>query len=575
MGTLTINGKKITVDDSFASLSPQQQEATVAEIASQMGSSPQAQEPPRPGSREYADWAAQQARAGQALPQVSGPEPVAAQPRSPSLYDASLATINGLTSSVPFLQESTDALIAGGQTAMDAVTGQPADFGKRYGDIRQSRERVAALAPLSNTLGQLGGVLGTAGVAGATTAGARMLGMSGPIKQQLANSIGSTALYEGISGLSKGHTGGELLADIGIGAGGGVAGPILGRAVEGTGQAVADSFTRGAQKKLTNVALERGGQSAATLRKEAGAYFGNSVDENPVILSGTSYNRLLNGIESATKRFRPNELNNPEAVGLLQKFWKVADEINAPGGNAVVDLKDLHILRQGARDVAEGSGSDQTKTIAKIVIRQTDDFIKSLKADDILGGADPTEAANNLMMGISTWSRASKVKAIEKAIADADTYKSGFENGLKLSFLKLMKTDDFARMTKVEQDAIRAVAKGGTVQNIAEGLGKLGFSMGGSSAHNIVGGSLGTTGLAAVLAPALGPLAIPAALVGTTAVGAGGRAVAESLGRGGAERAAQIAATQGIPIARQAPNMLAGARLPADLLARVGLGGAG
>lgn len=39
MATLTINGKKVTVDDSFRSLSPEQQEATVNEIASSMGGS--------------------------------------------------------------------------------------------------------------------------------------------------------------------------------------------------------------------------------------------------------------------------------------------------------------------------------------------------------------------------------------------------------------------------------------------------------------------------------------------------------------------------------------------------------
>lgn len=37
MATLTINGQKVTVDDSFRDLSPEQQEATVNEIASSMG----------------------------------------------------------------------------------------------------------------------------------------------------------------------------------------------------------------------------------------------------------------------------------------------------------------------------------------------------------------------------------------------------------------------------------------------------------------------------------------------------------------------------------------------------------
>lgn len=48
MGTLTINGKKVQVDDSFAQLSPQEQEATVNEIAAQIGGAPQQASPAQP-----------------------------------------------------------------------------------------------------------------------------------------------------------------------------------------------------------------------------------------------------------------------------------------------------------------------------------------------------------------------------------------------------------------------------------------------------------------------------------------------------------------------------------------------
>ena len=41
MATLTINGRQVTVDDSFLKLSPEQQEATVDEIAASMGNAPQ------------------------------------------------------------------------------------------------------------------------------------------------------------------------------------------------------------------------------------------------------------------------------------------------------------------------------------------------------------------------------------------------------------------------------------------------------------------------------------------------------------------------------------------------------
>ena len=121
------------------------------------------------------------------------------------------------------------------------------------------------------------------------------------------------------------------------------------------------------------------------------------------------------------------------------------------------------------------------------------------------------------------------------------------ENGLKLSFLRLMRSPDFAKFSEAEKAAIREVAKGTTKQNIAELFGKLGFSFSGSAAHNIVGGSVGTTGVAALFSPILGPLALPAAFGATTAAGAVGRRVAERIATKGADRAAQIVGTPNIP----------------------------
>ena len=51
MAELTINGKTVTVDDSFHDMSPDQQEAAVNEIASSMGISPTTEAAPSEG-----DW---------------------------------------------------------------------------------------------------------------------------------------------------------------------------------------------------------------------------------------------------------------------------------------------------------------------------------------------------------------------------------------------------------------------------------------------------------------------------------------------------------------------------------------
>lgn len=584
MAMLTIAGKRVKVSDDFLSLSPEEQQRTANEIAAQIGATAAApvtapvvdlsamETPPsgaKPGSREYADWAAARTQAGNKLPQVSEvpAEPVVA--KSPDMLQSTLATVGGLASSVPFLTEASDVILATGQTGLDAVTGQPVDIGKRYSELRDRREQIAEAAPIANMAGQIAGVVGSAGALGTTKLGAEALGMTGNMAKQLFNSFLSTGAYEGVSGLSKGHTGGELLADIGIGGVSGLAGPVVGKVVEGTGKAVANALTDRAQTALTKEALARGAPDAAALRKEGSGYFGTSVDDNPVMITGDAYHRLLGNIQRSTLRYRPNQYTNPQGVGLLEKFWAVADDLNTPGSNTAVDLKDLHILRQAANEVANDAPSGQSREVAGKVIRQLDRFIKGLKPEDTLGGVDPTFDAETLMDGISTWARASKVGTIEKAIEMADTAKSGFENGLKQQFLRLMKSPDFKTLfTPLEQAAIRKVAHGSRGQNVAETLGKLGLSFGGHGAHNIIGAGAGTAGLTAALTPVLGPAAFPVALTATTAVGAGGRRVAEAIGKGNAERVAQMAATPGIKTATPRRNALEGSAVPFDVLIR-------
>lgn len=84
MPTLNIAGKRVKVGDEFLKLSPEDQQKTVNEIAASFGPAPAAAASPGPavapdglvpGSKEYATWAAEQARAGRALPPVSDLHP--------------------------------------------------------------------------------------------------------------------------------------------------------------------------------------------------------------------------------------------------------------------------------------------------------------------------------------------------------------------------------------------------------------------------------------------------------------------------------------------------------------------
>jgi hypothetical protein len=319
--------------------------------------------------------------------------------------------------------------------------------------------------------------------------------------------------------------------------------------------------TAAAQKAATNAAIADAPTSSG-LESAASQVFKSSVDTNPLMISDTAYMRFMGDVQDALKKYRPNPNNDPQTVGLLSHLTDLADQANTPG--TVVDFKDLHLARQLANQVGQSPGRDGA--MGRTVVNQLDSFIKGLSADDILGGTDPFKSANDLANGISTWDRATKVGLIEDATTKADTYPSGMTNGLKITFSQLMRTPDFARFSPVEQQAIRSVAKGTPGQNTLSLLGKLGFSPGGTGAHNILGGALGTALSTAALTPVIG--AGPAMVAGPAAnmmVSAGARKAAEGLALKNAGRAARIAATPNIPTV--APQAISPALTSASKLA--------
>lgn len=521
-----------------------------------------------PGSRAYADWAAQQARAGKTLPQVS-PKPPEWQPpgQRPDMYNSTLATIQGATGAVPFLNQASDAILAGGQTIGDMFGGKPGDFGANYNAIQSQREAIKNAAPLANLAGATGGTLLGATAIGAIPAGAEALGLTGKFGQQLLNSTLSTAGYEGLQGLSHGHTGAQLLADEGIGGGSGFLGSLVGQGIGALGDSLAKKATSKAQNAAIDAAIGTSNTSAKDIKAGARQMFENSVDSNPLQITDGAYHRLLGDVQNGLQKMRPNVESNPQVVGALKKMWSIADDLNA-GGNVAVDMKDLHILRQNASEIAGKGGQDGL--MGQIIVEKLDAFINSLKPADIAGGADPSLAAKNLMQGIADWSKAKKMDILEGAVTSAQGARSGYENGLKNEFAKIMRNPKvFNRFSRAEQEAIRRVAQGTTGQNLASVMGSLGVNFdGGQGAKNILGAGVGTTAVASALSPFLGLGALPAAATITTGAGMVGRKVATNMADTAANRAIQTVANGVIPSVPVARNMLEWLGTPADLAIR-------
>lgn len=482
------------------------------------------------------------------------------QPAENNLATSTASTLSGIVNSIPVIgpmaQDISDRAIAG----VGALQGN--DYGQGLEALKRRRQELSQGAPIANLAGNVAGAVGTFGAGMGTKLGAEALGATGPLMQQVVNSALSTKGLEVADNLVRGKRGMDAVGGVGNMALAGAA-PVAGNLIGKAGEKIADAVTGARQNALTNTAI-KGADSAADIKSAASKMFDASTGGTPLAITDNAYFRFLGGVKEQADKLRVNEFNDPQAVGLLQYLMNIADDTSK---GVVVDLKDLHLARQLARDVAK-SKSGREASLGATVIKELDSLISTLKPTDILGGADPKEAANALMQGISTWSRASKVGMIEEAITKAGTYKSGLENGLRLQFQSLIRNPDTRRLfNKAEIQAITDVANGTTKTNLVTLLGKFGFGAG--SAGNMTGGTIGAT-LGGTLGSALGPLGTAA---GIGLAGGGGmamRALSERMGSNAANRAAQVVATQNIPTAVRASNPLISAAAPIELLIRGG-----
>lgn len=533
MATLNIGGQRVKVSDDFLSLPPEQQNAAVEEIAASLGGGAQPTPQPetvqapdgvaappqglRPGMPEYAAWAAEQARAGngRSLPQVGQH-----QGTESSILD-------------PFVQGVTFGF---GDEMRGAVQGglaaaQGGDFGSTYAQSVDEGRNAFAREREVNPWGSV-----AAEVAGAIPTG---MGLGGQLAGKGAT-LGMRALSSGAVGLGQGAAYGAGAADGDLGDRaqgalvGGLVGGGVGAAIPAAGNAISN-FIRKSQQGGILTAAAKVAPTADDLRSSASTMFEQATGGTPLAISDNAYMRFLGDVQNVGRKFRINANLDQKSVGLSEMMMSIADDV-AQGGT-VVDIKDLHLLRQAAQRVAMSS-EGRDAAFAGAVINRLDDFIQTLKPADILGGADPSAATKALFSGISTWSRANKVGMVEEAIRVGQAAAAGPEKGIRnaLRTMLFKKPDVWKRFSNAEQQAIKDVIDGTPGSNIMKLVGSFGF--GGNTATNGIGGAAGM---------ALGQMAGgPVGMVAGPLIGSLGRNASEKMTEGLAQRALGAVATDGL-----------------------------
>lgn len=179
-------------------------------------------------------------KAGDTAPEVSANVEWAPgqAPPPPDLLDRFLtsaaATANGLSASVPFLQNTTDAI--GGTVAQ--LTG--GDYDEYVNRQREIRDQLAEEAPFARASGEIGGLLAGTGAVATTALGKQALGMTGNFGQRVMNSALSSAGLASADALSDGQSGADVLSEAGQGAAIGGLLPFVGAGFRMAGRSIKD-----------------------------------------------------------------------------------------------------------------------------------------------------------------------------------------------------------------------------------------------------------------------------------------------------------------------------------------------
>lgn len=470
----------------------------------------------QPGTPQYAQWAAEQARAGKVLPKVSNPKFTETQS---SLLDP---LVQGITFGFA------DEMRGGVQGAIAAAQG--GDFGSTYDQVvdesRNALDNERKVNPVGSFAAEMVGAIPTAALAGGqlvgrgATLGARALIGAGV-------SAGQGAIY-GAGAAADG----ERLQGAAVG---GAVGGIVGGAAPYIGNAIQGKVRQVAQSQATNAAI-KGAPAADDLKAVASAMF-KQVDNSGVGIDPTYVGgRVMQMAQSAGKKLIDKELDGP----VWRVYQIMAERVKAAKASGRgLALGELHNLRQIAQDVAMEAKKNRTKQFAYDIIDELDNIVGTLKPSQLTGGQANGNAGNVLLEGISTWSRARKTGLIEEAIYKAQNQASGFENGLRTQFRSLLQNQKTRKLfSPAEVQAIQEVVNGTAAANITKLIGKFGFGNG--NASNMLGGTIGFG--AGSMSP-LGPVGGMLAAGGATLARRG----SEALTSRAANRAARVVATPRVP----------------------------
>lgn len=464
--------------------------------------------------------------------------------RRPSFYDEMVSFSRGAIEGVPVLGPTLADWQAGSAANLTSLL-HGGDPEQRKKDFLAKDEALKSKTGGARTAGSItGAVLSTAPLGGVPGVG-KLLGMAGGTGSRMLFGAGSGAAISGADTLARGGS----FEDAGRSA---LVGGVLGGAFPAVTGMIGNVGQKIAQSRATSAAIANA-PSAADLKTVARDLF-RQVDQAGVTVDTGKFGKFVSDLATNAKKMRINPSLDPKAFAAFEELIGALGDVQRNGGRLAIS--DLHTLRQIAQKAAT-STEGRDAMFANMIVNGLDDFITKPGVTVMPKGPGTGAAGNELLKAISTWSRAKRVSLVEDAMERAKNSASGYENGLRVEFRKLLNNERTKKLfTATEIAEIEKVVRGSSVANLAKLIGKFGFGPGANGLGGFLGGSAGLA--------FGGPVGAAAAAIGASGV----RRASEKLTENAANRAAKVVATPNIPVVpkrRPGTSLLAPSVLPLEL----------
>ena len=301
---------------------------------------------------------------------------------------------------------------------------------------------------------------------------------------------GTGAVEAGLYSAGKANPG-EWLEDAAQGA-------KIGAAVAPVVGGVTGAISNRMAKNKVNKLVSDNTPSRETLKESASKAY-DELDKLDVTISKNAFNGLLNNMQVRAKNFGFNKKISPKTAAALKEFEKLR--------GTTPSLKDIDILRRVMGQAASSIEPSERK-LAVLLIDAIDDTVSNLTPDKVITG-NGKQAGEMYKQARTLWSRNRKSELLEGAIDTAKQTASGFENGLRIEFRKILNSKKLSKGFSPEEiKAMRKVVNGSVAGNLSKWLGKLGIN---EKQATSMAGSFAGIGGGAYFGGPLGAIAVPIA----------------------------------------------------------------